>query len=161
MKPIFRNPNSGSSTVQTTPRKDGDVAKVEGDGGGAGGEEPLPHLTDINANPRLAQSTPQGRGAGRVDRELDSVSPVAFPEAGELASSMATSSSGESVELSQLYQDICDQKDIIMTCLEEDNCDIDQVTTVLKLVLLLLVLVLLLVLLVLLLMLLLLTACPS
>jgi hypothetical protein len=39
---------------------------------------------------------------------------------------MATSSSGESVELSQLYQDICDQKDIIMTCLEEDNCDIDQ-----------------------------------
>ena len=114
--------------MQTTPRKDGDVAKVEGDGGGAGGEEPLPHLTDINANPRLAQSTPQGRGAGRVDRELDSVSPVAFPEAGELASSMATSSSGESVELSQLYQDICDQKDIIMNCLEEDNCDIDQVS---------------------------------
>ena len=76
-------------------------------------------------------------------RDLDSVSPVVFsgPETGALfeasrgeagavggaASSMATSSSGESVELSQLYQDICDQKDIIMTCLEEDNCDIDQV----------------------------------
>ena len=114
-------------------------------GGGAGGEEPLPNLTDINANPQLAQSTPQGRAvggamaqstpqskvAGGGDRELDSVSPVAFPEGGELASSMATSSSGESVELSQLYQDICDQKDTIMTCLEEDNCDIDQVTAAL------------------------------
>jgi len=39
---------------------------------------------------------------------------------------MATSSSGDSVELSQLYQDICDQKDVIMSCLEEDKCDIDQ-----------------------------------
>jgi len=28
--------------------------------------------------------------------------------------------------LSHLYQEICDQKDVIMSCLEEDNCDIDQ-----------------------------------
>ena len=89
-----------------------------------------------------AQSTPHMEKANAA-RDLDSVSPVVFsgPETGALfeasrgeagavggaASSMATSSSGESVELSQLYQDICDQKDIIMTCLEEDNCDIDQV----------------------------------
>ena len=88
-----------------------------------------------------AQSTPH-TDQGNAARDLDSVSPVVFagPETGALfeasrgeagalgaSSSMATSSSGESVELSQLYQDICDQKDIIMTCLEEDNCDIDQV----------------------------------
>ena len=85
-----------------------------------------------------AQSTPHGHKENTA-RDIDSVSPVVFagPETGALfeasrgaagpSSSMATSSSGESVELSQLYQDICDQKDIIMTCLEEDNCDIDQV----------------------------------
>ena len=92
-----------------------------------------------------AQSTPHMEKANAA-RDLDSVSPVVFagPETGALfeasrgeagavggaSSSMATSSSGESVELSQLYQDICDQKDIIMTCLEEDNCDIDQVSNV-------------------------------
>ena len=82
-----------------------------------------------------AQSTPH-TDQGNAARDLDSVSPVVFagPETGALfeasrgeagalgaSSSIATSSSGESVELSQLYQDICDQKDIIMTCLEEDN----------------------------------------
>merc|ERR1719219_1841559 len=36
------------------------------------------------------------------------------------------SSQSGSLQLSQLYQDICDQKDGIMSCLEEDNCDIDQ-----------------------------------
>merc|ERR1719454_1106528 len=36
------------------------------------------------------------------------------------------SSQSGSIQLSQLYQDICDQKDVIMSCLEEDNCDIDQ-----------------------------------
>ena len=76
-------------------------------------------------------STPQAdREAGRPTgcRDLDSVSPVAFGQ-GDLAgaASMATSSSTEgSIELSVLYQDICDQKDVIMSCLEEDNCDIDQ-----------------------------------
>ena len=29
--------------------------------------------------------------------------------------------------LGQLYQEICDQKDVIMACLEEDKCDIEQV----------------------------------
>jgi len=146
----LKNPNnSGSSTVQTTPRKAGE----DENGGGQEKEEedviksgdcastPSKNLTDINANPHLAQSTPHMEKANAA-RDLDSVSPVVFsgPETGALfeasrgeagavggaASSMATSSSGESVELSQLYQDICDQKDIIMTCLEEDNCDIDQ-----------------------------------
>ena len=29
--------------------------------------------------------------------------------------------------LGHLYQEICDQKDVIMSCLEEDKCDIEQV----------------------------------
>ena len=73
-----------------------------------------------------AQSTPHMEKANAA-RDIDSVSPVVFagPETGALfeasrgeavaagaSSSMATSSSGESVELSQLYQDICDQKDV-------------------------------------------------
>ena len=29
--------------------------------------------------------------------------------------------------LGLLYQEICDQKDVIMACLEEDKCDIEQV----------------------------------
>jgi len=150
----LKNPNnSGSSTVQTTPRKaceeDTGVESVEDSGGqeaqimvkGTEGVNtsttPPKGLTDENANPHLAQSTPHGHKENTA-RDIDSVSPVVFagPETGALfeasrgaagpSSSMATSSSGESVELSQLYQDICDQKDIIMTCLEEDNCDIDQ-----------------------------------
>merc|ERR1712013_766252 len=154
----LKNPNnSGSSTVQTTPRKaceeDTGVESVEDSGEDSGGQEaqimvkgtegvntsttPPKGLTDENANPHLAQSTPHGHKENTA-RDIDSVSPVVFagPETGALfeasrgaagpSSSMATSSSGESVELSQLYQDIRDQKDIIMTCLEEDNCDIDQ-----------------------------------
>jgi len=143
----LKNPNN---SAQGTPRKAGDE-DVGGENsqddvikGDAGGNEasstPTKDLTDINANPHLAQSTPH-TDQGNAARDLDSVSPVVFagPETGALfeasrgeagalgaSSSMATSSSGESVELSQLYQDICDQKDIIMTCLEEDNCDIDQ-----------------------------------
>merc|ERR1719433_1569672 len=40
---------------------------------------------------------------------------------------MSGSSSGHSgAVLSQLYTDICEQKDVIMSCLDEDNCDIDQ-----------------------------------
>ena len=34
-----------------------------------------------------------------------------------------------SPELSQLYQDICDQKEVIMACLEEDKCDIEQLNS--------------------------------
>jgi len=138
----LKNPNnSGSSTVQTTPRKAGEEEAEEDHDqqqdlikSGDCVSTPSKNLTDINANPHLAQSTPHMEKANAA-RDLDSVSPVVFagPETGALfgavggaSSSMATSSSGESVELSQLYQDICDQKDIIMTCLEEDNCDIDQ-----------------------------------
>merc|ERR1719283_26985 len=42
------------------------------------------------------------------------------------STSTGCSSGGSSVQLSHLYRDICDQKDVIMSCLEEDNCDIDQ-----------------------------------
>ena len=121
--PCPRNPAS----AQTTPRRSGDPGE-EGEGAAAAARD----LTDINANPRLhSTSTPQGGAEARGEsRELDSVSPVAWGAGagcGGADSSMATSSSEGSVELSQLYQDICDQKDVIMSCLEEDNCDIDQV----------------------------------
>merc|ERR1719342_662506 len=43
-----------------------------------------------------------------------------------MSSCMSGSSRSGSIQLSQLYRDICDQKDVIMSCLEEDNCDIDQ-----------------------------------
>merc|ERR1719235_2496451 len=42
------------------------------------------------------------------------------------STSTGCSSGGSSVQLSHLYQDICEQKDVIMSCLDEDNCDIDQ-----------------------------------
>merc|ERR1712142_657843 len=91
-------------------------------------------VTDINANPTLAHSTPQSGKAGEVaGRELNSVSPVSEMTTAEgMSNNMATSSvsgcssQSSSIHLSQLYQDICDQKDVIMSCLEEDNCDIDQ-----------------------------------
>jgi hypothetical protein len=37
------------------------------------------------------------------------------------------SSACSTTPLNTLYQEICDQKDVIMACLEEDKCDIDQV----------------------------------
>merc|ERR1712142_1336368 len=91
-------------------------------------------VTDINANPTLAHSTPQSGKAGEVaGRELNSVSPVSeMTNAEGMSNNMATSSvsgcssQSSSIQLSQLYQDICDQKDVIMSCLEEDNCDRDQ-----------------------------------
>merc|ERR1719283_353473 len=42
------------------------------------------------------------------------------------STSTGCSSGGSSVQLSHLYQEICEQKDVIMSCLDEDNCDIDQ-----------------------------------
>merc|ERR1719187_2918713 len=64
---------------------------------------------------------------------MDSVSPVSEMASAEgMSHNMATSSASGcssqsgSMQLSLLYQDICDQKDVIMSCLEEDNCDIDQ-----------------------------------
>merc|ERR1719187_2204708 len=66
-------------------------------------------------------------------REMESVSPVSEMVSTEgMSQTMITSSASgcssqsSSVQLSQLYQDICYQKDVIMSCLEEDNCDIDQ-----------------------------------
>lgn len=119
----LKNPGSGASTLHSTPRRPSEDRNLEVEGRARA-------MTDINANPRLSHSTPGGPGEGRGTRELDSVSPVAFVgEGGAASSSMATSSSEGSVELSQLYQDICDQKDVIMSCLEEDNCDIDQVSS--------------------------------
>ena len=38
------------------------------------------------------------------------------------------SSTSTNTALTNLYQEICDQKDVIMACLEEDKCDIDQVS---------------------------------
>merc|ERR1719431_2422466 len=65
--------------------------------------------------------------------DFDSVSPLSeMANAEGLPLNMVTSSvsgcssQSGSMQLSQLYQDICDQKDVIMSCLEEDNCDIDQ-----------------------------------
>ena len=44
----------------------------------------------------------------------------------QTSSVSGSSLSSNSLPLSQLYQEICDQKEVIMSCLEEDNCDIDQ-----------------------------------
>jgi len=38
-------------------------------------------------------------------------------------------STQSSLALGQLYQEICDQKDVIMSCLEEDKCDIEQLNS--------------------------------
>jgi len=126
---------SGASTVTTTPRKQekeelnltDDLASGQDSGA----------LTDINANPRVSHSTPHSQKdecpINKRARDMDSVSPVAeiaLPET--ITQNMVTSSASGcssqsgSIQLSQLYQDICDQKDVIMLCLEEDNCDIDQ-----------------------------------
>merc|ERR1719225_1712344 len=43
-----------------------------------------------------------------------------------VSTSTGCSSGASSVQLSQLYTDICEQKDVIMSCLDEDNCDIEQ-----------------------------------
>ena len=81
-------------------------------------------ITDINANPRLAHSTPLREG------KSSSVSPMSEMDVTNpmlVSTSTGCSSGASSVQLSQLYQEICEQKDVIMSCLDEDNCDIDQV----------------------------------
>jgi hypothetical protein len=58
------------------------------------------------------------------------------PSAGEedsgavmvMSDTRSESSQASSSALTSLYQEICDQKDVIMACLEEDKCDIDQVS---------------------------------
>ena len=93
--------NSESGTATNTPSK-----KEQN-------PEESESITDINANPRLAHSTPMS--------EMDVTNPML------VSTSTGCSSGASSVQLSQLYQEICEQKDVIMSCLDEDNCDIDQV----------------------------------
>ena len=114
---LILSAGSGTNTTTNTPKK-----------------EKEDH--DINANPRVSTSTPLRR-----DEKMDSVSPMS-----ETAESLCTSISGPGMEtmvtstmsgsssghsgavLSQLYNDIYEQKDVIMSCLDEDNCDIEQVS---------------------------------
>ena len=114
---LILSAGSGTNTTTNTPKKE----KEE---------------HDINANPRVSTSTPLRR-----DEKMDSVSPMS-----ETAESLCTSISGPGMEtmvtstmsgsssghsgavLSQLYNDIYEQKDVIMSCLDEDNCDIEQVS---------------------------------
>ena len=117
---------SGTCTATNTPRKEKDDP-----------EDKVPNpnistLTDINANPRVAHSTPV-RKLG--DNNTESVSPMSETvesEQGMVTSTMSGSSRSSGVQLSQLYTDICEQKDVIMSCLDEDNCDIDQVQLIEK-----------------------------
>jgi len=127
---------SGASTVNNTPRRKEEGnheelnLKENGTQGASNGSDK--DLTDINANPRVT-STPQQKGGEMFSREMESVSPVSEMVSTEgMSQNMITSSASgcssqsSSVQLSQLYQEICYQKDVIMSCLEEDNCDIDQ-----------------------------------
>ena len=120
---LILSAGSGTNTTTNTPKK---------------GKEGEDH--DINANPRVSTSTPLRRAG---DEKIDSVSPMS-----ETAKSLCTSISGPGMEtmvtstmsgsssghsgavLSQLYNDIYEQKDVIMSCLDEDNCDIEQVSLV-------------------------------
>eukprot|EP00092_Neocalanus_flemingeri_P022935 GFUD01024866.1.p1 GENE.GFUD01024866.1~~GFUD01024866.1.p1 ORF type:complete len:1003 (-),score=283.83 GFUD01024866.1:228-3236(-) len=132
---IMNQVGSGASTVNTTPRRQKDVEELNLTEESPGPSFPSP-LTDVNANPRVSHSTPQMPKHGEMYKEIESVSPMSERVSGEgsqgMSQNMITSSlSGcssqtSSIQLSQLYQDICDQKDVIMSCLEEDNCDIDQ-----------------------------------
>jgi len=116
---LILSAGSGTNTTTNTPKKEKE------------GED-----HDINANPRVSTSTPLRRAG---DEKMDSVSPMS-----ETAESLCTSISGPGMEtmvtstmsgsssghsgavLSQLYNDIYEQKDVIMSCLDEDNCDIEQ-----------------------------------
>ena len=104
--------NSESGTATNTPsKKDQNPEESES-------------ITDINANPRLAHSTPLREGkssSASPMSEMDVTNPML------VSTSTGCSSGASSVQLSQLYQEICEQKDVIMSCLDEDNCDIDQV----------------------------------
>ena len=104
--------SSSSGTATNTPSKQ-DLNLEESES-----------ITDINANPRLAHSTPLREGKSSSVSpmsELDVTNPML------VSTSTGCSSGSSSVQLSQLYQEICEQKDVIMSCLDEDNCDIDQV----------------------------------
>ena len=130
---------SGTATATNTPKKEKDIQDPDTEAPAPPDSGNSSVLTDINANPRVSTSTPL-RKSGAGDEKLDSVSPMS-----ETAESLCTSISGPGMEtmvtstmsgsssghsgavLSQLYTDICEQKDVIMSCLDEDNCDIEQV----------------------------------
>ena len=85
-------------------------------------------ITDINANPHLAQSTPMREGKSSSVSPMSELELAVTTNPAMMASTSTGCSSGaSSVQLSHLYQEICEQKDVIMSCLDEDNCDIDQV----------------------------------
>ena len=116
---------SGTCTANNTPRKEKEelnLDSVKSPNSSA--------LTDINANPRISHSTPVRKPS---DGGKESVSPMSDTTESEIVvegmvtSTMSGSSSASCQQLSQLYSDICEQKDVIMSCLDEDNCDIDQV----------------------------------
>ena len=133
---------SGTNTTTNTPKKEKEGEDCDGgahsSAPSASGDSSV--LTDINANPRVSTSTPLRRLGGDNNEKVDSVSPMS-----ETAESLCTSISGPGMDamvtstmsgsssghsgavLSQLYNDIYEQKDVIMSCLDEDNCDIEQV----------------------------------
>ena len=124
---------SGTCTATNTPRKE--VEELNLDQGGEKSQNSSV-LTDINANPRVSHSTPMRKPS--ETGKFESVSPMSETTESDLGVSVAGgeammssclsgSSRSSGVQLSQLYTDICEQKDVIMSCLDEDNCDIDQV----------------------------------
>jgi len=123
---------SGTCTATNTPRKE--VEELNLDQGGEKSQNSSV-LTDINANPRVSHSTPMRKPS--ETGKFESVSPMSETTESDLgvsvaggeammSSCMSGSSRSSGVQLSQLYTDICEQKDVIMSCLDEDNCDIDQ-----------------------------------
>ena len=115
LKVVANSSEGGTATATNSPRKK-DLNLEESES-----------ITDINANPRLAHSTPLREG------KSSSVSPMSEMDVTNpmlVSTSTGCSSGASSVQLSQLYQEICDQKDVIMSCLDEDNCDIDQVKVI-------------------------------
>ena len=118
---------SGTCTATNTPRKEKEELNLDP-------EDKVPNpnssaLTDINANPRVAHSTPVRKLGDNIMESVSPMSETVESEAGMVTSTMSGSSRSSGVQLSQLYTDICEQKDVIMSCLDEDNCDIDQVKT--------------------------------
>lgn len=128
--PVSKKTNSNGSKESVT------TLKVAGDSeSGTATNSPMKvelnptekeSMTDINANPGMVHSTPLRDGKSSSVSpmsELDVTNPM-------LASTSTGCSSGtSSVQLSHLYQEICEQKDVIMSCLDEDNCDIEQLNS--------------------------------
>jgi hypothetical protein len=72
-------------------------------------------------------------GCGGMGGDLSCGSLVGEEDSGAvmlMSDTRSESSACSTTPLNTLYQEICDQKDVIMACLEEDKCDIDQVRKV-------------------------------